>query len=296
MERNRKPRILHLARSSEFVAAGTAAGATVLALLLLAAPAALGATPHALKHTAPYKGSVWVPNFSIYTGGCGSAKVPHKPVWSGATGVATLAWSTQSKSCSSTIGNSHPNSYGSVNTEFDIGIPVHFSKSGNHIITANWTLSVSANQSLTPAGACPLPPGTNYVSCSAATNLNVFGYAYLDDVTNGSQVRTTALWNGINNNTNIQNYTYCYSGTCSYSYSISHGWNGAPLSGNSSFSWVMNASGYSAINSTHTYLLEVFFFSQGYSSENGYVGGLAGAQQDMATSGHGWKLNYLKVA
>jgi hypothetical protein len=271
-------------------------GMALLTALLLCVPSAVGVAPHALFIKAPYKGTLWVPYWSEYTGGCGSVKFANRPMWSGPTGIGSFAFTTSSRACSAKTGTNPVSSYGSVNAQFDLAIPVHFSKSGNHILTANWTLSIQTNQSISPAGACPLPPGVSYVSCSSGSDVMVYGYGFLRDLTNGSQVSPNSpAWSGISNTTSISNYTYCYSGSCSYSYSNYQGWYGGPLTGNDSWQWVMNASGYQSVNASHQYALDVYFWSNAYTSENNFVGGSALVQQNMATQGHGWKLNYLKI-
>jgi len=263
--------------------------------LMLGAPLAAGATPHFVLVSAPYKTSVWVPYWAVYTGGCGSAKVLSRPVWSGTTGIGSFAYTTQSKACHGTVGNIHPSSQGSVNVQFDFALPIHFSKGGGHIVTANWTLAIQTNQSISPAGSCLVPAGSTSIYCAASSGVNVYGYGYLRDLANGSTVPSSTYWGGISNSSYMQSNTYCYNGACYHGYGFSRSWNGGNLNGNTTFQWVMNASGYASINASHSYILAVYFWASGGTGEYNYGSGYATASQNMATNGNGWKLNFLKI-
>lgn len=285
----------HLLRIRRFGQLGGFTSAAAVSALLLVAPAGSGVAPHAVFLKAPYKTATWIPYWSVYTGGCGSAKILNRPAWSGATGIGSFAFTAQSKGCHQTIGNIHPSSQGSAGGQFDLALPVHFSKSGGHLVTVNWTLSLQTNQSISAAGTCVPPKASQNIYCSAASSINDYGYGYLRDLTNGSTVPSSNYWGGISNSSYMQSTVYCYQGTCGYGYALGRSWNGGNLNGNTTFQWVMNASGTSSINATHQYVLEIYFSAGGATGEYNYGSGYATASQNMATNGHGWKLNFIKI-
>jgi hypothetical protein len=275
--------------------AGVVAGVVFLMIL---APSGLGLSSHAVVVIkSPYAGTITVPLWSYSYGGCsGIAKLAKKPVWSNVTGIGEWSFTSQSKACTAKSGSGSVSSYSNINTQFDFGIPIHFAKGGNHTVTANWSLSVATQQVLSPAGACPTIPPYGNAYCSASSGLSMNGNAYLQDLTNNTIVYSSTYWAGLSNSTYQSNSTYCYSGSCSYSYSFSHSWNGVPLNGNSSFAWVIHAWGYQSVNASHPYALIVDLYAYGNSAEYGYLGGVASSSINMATAGHGWKLNSVKIA
>jgi hypothetical protein len=271
--------------------------AVTSAASLVLLPGAVGLpSPAGSIHAAPYRGSTWFGYYSDSWGGCsGTAKLVKKPFWSNATGIGGFAYATKATACTHPVASGGTVSYANANEQFVASIPIHVAKNGAHRITLNWTITISTSQSLSSSKCpTPVPPSTNSY-CSSSTYLFLYAYGYLRDLTNGSSVGSQNYWSGLYNDSNNQSSINCYSGACSYSFTYGRTYTGGPFHGNTSFGWLLNASGYQSLNASHRYVVIVDVYAQSYVGENGYLAGTAICDVNMATGGNGWKLNYLRI-
>ncbi|MCI4330823.1 MAG: hypothetical protein L3K19_03110 [Thermoplasmata archaeon] len=237
----------------------TSTTAFAVTLLLLVAPATLGA--HAVVLTAPYSGAKTTSSESLSVSGCAHAGVPTRGYFHGSTGIGGLrVWST-SQSCSAGYG------YGSTSsTSFISTVPVTLAHSKATVV-AVVLLRAWVAAHLTP-GTCTTGSG-NYSSCSESAYASLYGYVYLADMTSG------ATWYPANyllgTAQSIYQGYYCYLGNCS-SYTSNYT---VPFQTSSSTSLTINVTG---ATTTDSFALVVDFSSYADSYVSAYGATLSGAK------------------
>lgn len=294
----RRPRSSSVPLNSRRSLLASGAGATVVVALIALAPSGIASGTHGVWEKGPYRGTSWYSYTALYVGGCGSGRLVAKPHWNASSGLGTFSLNGTGRICGNqTVGGQVINNYADVNAQFRVAIPLHVKTSGAHLITANWTLTRSGTFLISSPSACLAPTKTStYWQCSMFDQLQVFGYANIQDLTNGSYVTTPSSWPGIYYDLYQTNGTSCYGVGCSgwYQYSVNFG--GWAVSGNTSFAWVFNASAQQSMNASHQYILNVVFYGDMNTGISGYAKGTVIGAYNMATLGNGWKLNYIHIS
>lgn len=284
--------------------------ASGVVLIMLLAPTTIGAVPHVVTIIAPYKGT-WSPYASEYGGGCGGARQVKSPYWSSSTGIGGFAMAASASKCAKSVGGIGTQSNEFASDSFTVSIPVKGFTSGNHTVTANWTMTVKAAESTIVKGTCPLPPASSsYTYSNCAVSADVYmGFSAccgnspsLVDLTTGVWQPMTNSWGGygnsIGNQTQMTNDTYCYSGSCYYT-NYSSGSSGG-FSGTYTSSFLWNASGQYALNASHHYVLVITLGAHldatVTSNPYGYPSAHVSAAFNVGSSGNSWKLNWITIA
>jgi hypothetical protein len=269
-----------------------------LAALLVASPGGAGVVP-SVTMVAPYGHTQFTPSVYLAGATCGFAKTLRAPVWNSGSGVVSLAVSTKAWSCSKVppLGQ-YSNEYSQA--QFGLNVPLRGVTTGPHNVTVNWTLRIAAAEALAVSGTCPLPPITGSYSasyCSASAFFSVNGYAYLQDLTNGSAVYPSNYWSGFYNLSSETNSTSCYS-TCYYSNSTS----GSPavFTSTINFQWLFPAVGRQSLNSHHRYIIALSFYGDCSAdvsgNPTGYPSAHATALVNFGTLSNSWQLNFVQIS
>jgi len=201
-------------------AVGTAGGVGVVAVLMVLSPLAAGA--HTYK--APYTGMVTSPYSYQAQSACGSTSISSPFNWSSTTGQASFAGKVTSKPCSSVVGSVGGDSYAYTSNEAQLALPLKMTN-GPHNVTVNWKLNPVITQTVTN-GTCSGSLSTpTYWYCDLYQYREVYVYAELYDLTNGSYVPMTCCnyyWENYNYSSNETEF-YNFSGTPSW-YNYSYGY------------------------------------------------------------------------
>ena len=280
-----------------------------VAVLMLLASSSVGARPHTLTISAPYKGSSWSPYAQTYGGGCGSAHQLKNPFWFKTTGVAGFGISASATKCPKTVGGIGTSANEGAADSFTLSIPLKGFPAGNHTVTANWTMNIQASESALVKGLCPPPPAKSYYTsstCSASAGVYMgfsspSGSPALVDLNTGVWLSMNNRWGGYGNSIGNQSYmynqTYCYSGSCSYS-NYSNGAAGG-FNGTQTYSFNWSATGSNALNTSHHYVIVITLGANLYadvtSDPLGYPTVHASAIFNLGSATNNWKLNFIQV-
>lgn len=187
-------------RSGRRLSLVTGATLSVVALMMMIAPTALGATFH-----APYTGLVTANDYASHYG-CASERGTLG--FALATGISSGSASASAKSCPKVLGQT--GAYSNANNEPSIDASVKVKlPTGVHHVAVNWAINAAIKGS-EAFGACPPPThfkdtytyhyGSYYSwdnstgasgYCSAETSVYGDLYAYLQDVTTGQTYNGT---------------------------------------------------------------------------------------------------------
>jgi hypothetical protein len=254
----------------------------VTALLFLA-PAAQAASAGASTITlrAPYAGVTTYTSTSTSSSGCGVAKIPHGPNFSGTTGKGGFSASARATSCDPLLGDS-----GASSVEMTVLVPVPV-YSGHDVIHASWTVGARVS-SLIGGANCNLSNST-YSYCYVDASASFGGYAYLVDLTNGSYWFGPTNWAGTFAESTL--YNYCYLGNCSLEYT-----GNTHVVVNTPVTWSFSARG---LNPNDSFALEFIFYGYVSVYDVVYQGTLSGASESasiaMAGNGLGATLNSITI-
>jgi len=287
---------------SRYAAAGGIAAAAVVAIMALSAVATAGvASPNV------FKGATWAPSFSKYLSGCGT-NVGILPHWSKLTGIAKFKDAASSMTCPASKGGSKTYSSSSASGYLTVMAPVKFpTGSGGVNVTWNLALASATSGGWIGSSACPTVVYTadynygytwyNYTSvsasCSATGSADIYGYAYVQNLSGGSGAYASNYWSGLYNTSGQYQYNSTYGATYSnssywaYNYSYSYAYNysyGSPgaLSGITMPTWFINGTFSSSSKYQVVTYLDVYAGSYVY----GYAHAKAAAMVNMATGGN----------
>lgn len=278
MERNDRihPSVAPIGRTKAYIAGGSGAALAVLAVLLIAAPAALGSVAPATTLKAPYKTATVVLTSPSSVAGCGSYTIIKGAFFNKTSGIGGFSSNSSTRSCSANTNNS-----ANGESKFQLNLPVHVTTTGTHNITAVWDTVAVGSENLT-AGTCAGSSSALYSGCTQFAKTYVYGYAFLLDKTSHKKV-ASSKWAG--NFAYSSSYTSCRYTNCS---TTGSGGSGATFGGSFFWAWYWNAT---KMNATHKYVLQMFIFG-GASVEllagggASLTGGSANAQLNSATGGN----------
>lgn len=193
---NRRPQ--KEAVGGRFMAAGSTAIATAVALLMVLPSASAGALP-SIVLKAPYKGTAQARGSYSAVSGCHTALGPSGG-WDARTGIMTGAASSSAKSCPHVVGESVAQRSSTVT----VTIPFKVSTTANHSVGVRVTVRAAATMAFAH-GRCPAllvhyppPPNSAY-------------YAYCETGDLAYWVLNQALVDLSNSSWAAYNYTYVYS-------------------------------------------------------------------------------------
>jgi len=267
-------------------AAGGIGAVAIVAIMALSSVASAG-----ISTPGVFKGAVWSPSNFIDVSGCAKAAgaLPH---WSKLTGDGKLASTASAATCSKARGGSTFSSYAETEPELTVKSPVKI-PSGTGGVNVTWNIVVAGSDSaaVTSAGACPVAYSYAYSInygytwfnysysdsyCSVESEIEMFGEAYVQNVTGGTQIYPNNYWDLFNTSgAYYSNYTdkgsysnssywasnYSYAYTSNYSYGPS-----GSISGTYNPTWFINSTfSHSAKYAVYTYIgAFVYVEVQGY--------------------------------
>jgi hypothetical protein len=251
-----------------------------VSLMMVLGPAMAGAVhPAVITVVAPYKGASTGYN-SWSVSGCGKAKITSPATFNLKTGAGGFSGSAAAKTCGKSFGGVGGSGYGSTSSEVQVAVKLPGHK-GTTAVAATVALAWAGSNALV-AGTCTTSATASYSSCYRSASVDLYGYAYVIDETNGTYSYATNYFPGAYNSS--YNDTYCYSGTC-YQYSY-----GTPGSFTNSMSFTWNFTVKSMVKS-HVYALWFYFAGYVYASASTYnavlTGASASASLNFATLGNG---------
>jgi len=254
-----------------------------------------------VAHPASFPGAYWAPYTYRDNGGCAPAHA-YPAHWAATTGHGSLKGSTSAKTCPAYRGGSTVDSDGYTSQELEVYAPASM-PSGVGGINVSWAINVAANQASGITGSLSCPSVTysynynygytwynytdTYADCEVSSSVEMYGYAYVYDMTTGSYFYSSNYWGGLYNETFQYNDTYSYSATYSnssywiynysygpYSYNYSSGSAGG-FTGSYAPQWFFNGT----FSSTDSY--QVITYIDAYQSS--YVYGYAGSGHASTT-------------
>ena len=214
--------------------------ATIAMLLLQAA----GASATTLR--APFtSATVTLTNPASHTG-AGKTVLVTGAFFNKTTGIGGF-----SDNASSTWRNTTSNNSALATGRIVVSIPIHAPSTGSHSISIVWTTIALGSVNLT-VGTCRGSSTIATSSCTRFVQAFVFGFAVLQDKTNGSSVRVQN-WPG--NSTSVWSNTTCSFLHCTTKASVAH--TGALHTGKAFWAWDFTSV---PMNATHTYVLQMTLF------------------------------------
>jgi len=267
--------------------AGALGAAAVVAIMALSAVASAGvATPSA------FLGAVWAPNTYKATSACATATIS-APHWAKLTGVGKLASSAKASTCPKSKGGTAFQSYADTQGGLTIHAPVKI-PTGTGGVNVTWAVVASGALSATyTTGPCPVTYSYSYhynygytwfnysysySYCSVEATAQIYGEAYVYDMTTGATTYPTNYWSAYNSS-GIYNYSYKDTGnysnssywTSNYTYSGSYNYSygpGGAIAWTASPTWFINGT----FTHSHRYLVETYIYLYTYATAEGYVG------------------------
>lgn len=265
---------------STFLSAGLVGVAALLLLAPIAGAAASGATVTTLK--APFTGATTYPSSSLSSAGCAAAKMPHAPYFKTTTGIGGFSLRASAHACSGLFGDS-ASAFASETVL--LPLPVH---QGTNVIHAKWTVNATLGSHLGNS-VCTLL-NTTFSYCYSAADAQLYGYAYLIDMSNSSTWFGTTSWTGASASSTI--YDSCDLGNCTSNVtgSMQFGLH------NKGVTWTIHAGG---LLTSHAYVLEIAWYSDAEAYDYAYDATLTGAAEygflTAAGPGFGVTLDWVTI-
>ncbi|MCI4373797.1 MAG: hypothetical protein L3K02_09195 [Thermoplasmata archaeon] len=247
---------------------GATCGIVGVALLLLLSPAAqaTSAGPAHITIKAPYTGSTGYRSSSSSSAGCGSGTIVRAPFFHPKAGGVGFSVRAHASACPPSYGDS-----GGASASELVTVPIP-ATTGNNIVHAKWSIDASLRSTI-GAATCLLT-NASYSDCYSTGYANLYGYAYLVDMTNGTYYVPDNYWAGAYAESSF--YAYCYAGNCSSAVT-----GNAHVALASSFDWTFHAHGLVA---SHSYVLEFSWYADAYAYDYTYLATLTGASESAAVA------------
>ncbi|MCI4366997.1 MAG: hypothetical protein L3K08_04515 [Thermoplasmata archaeon] len=263
-------------RLRRYARATAGLGAIGAVLIMILSPlAAAGAAHPAASKTS------WVPNYGWSSSGCGKVVSP-KPIFKPGTLVGKWSGSASASSCSKPVSGIGTSSYDSASGGMEVFLPVTLSGATSGVnVTWNLLVAYDTKAATFNAASCPLVRSGNYSyyytylsswvnttdwysDCSASASADIYGSAYIYDVTSGASYYPSNYWSGAyksydaynDSSASLTTYSNPADWANNYSYSSSYGYrNGGAGSGvigaSNSPTWFIN----STFSSTDRYVV-----------------------------------------
>jgi hypothetical protein len=254
-----------------------------------------------------FKGAVWAPYLEKVVNGCASV-TSADPHWTKLTGAGKWQATTAAAVCSKARGGNTFESYSTAESELEVLSPIKL-PSGTGGVNVTWNLVAAGSNSAGVVGTLKCPYtyynySYNYgytwynfseviSECFAEGLMEVFGSAWVNDLTTNTQSNPTNYWTGVVNVSGVYNETIAYKANYSnssywasnYSYSYISNYSFAP---SNSFAtswtptWFVNGTFLHSNRYTVESYIEVIIASDAY----GYVNSHATSKVNMATGGN----------
>jgi hypothetical protein len=287
-------------------------------LFLIGPLAGAGALPRVVVLSAPYKGSLASPGYSLSVNGCASAKVTALPQWNASTGDLRTSDAARAKACQKAFGSAAADSFGQAGSAVDLGVPFRVASNGSHSISSSWTFTTAATRTAT-IGGCP-PKRVNFHpglyssttgQCSDGTTLYLYISSRVVDLNNASWYQYNGSGVQMYNESGWLNYTDCYNygtptcynttGPFSYAFSSflnTQGFSASAWSGSVGATFWTNGT---SMRAGHHYalLVTVSFFVEAFAIAYGLTTpwvASASASLNMATLGNAARLNSISIS
>lgn len=239
----------------------------------------------AANTVAPFKGTVYLSLGFGALGGCASAKVSTKSFFSLHTGKGGFAGVVSARTC----GSGYNTDSGDVSSGFHAYLDAPFHR-GPTTVYLNGTFAMKGTLRDVP-GKCTIYATSNFAACESSAEVYVYGYAYWQDLTTGSQAFMGQL--GGSAFYLVDNSTFCETSWNGTSFSNSSSGTPGPISASGAFSVAYTLT--TTMVKTHQYvvfveLVEYTDAQVSYSHNGGflsYSGASASSMVNFASGGNG---------
>jgi hypothetical protein len=277
-------------------ALGAASTMAAISALMLLAPISSAATA-SVVFTHPFKHLGAQVSFGISHGACGKAHQIKSPVWSNSLGAFLAGGNAAAPVCKPSASQNFAN----WNSQVYLTMLLHPKANTSKTIVTTWTITMNSTIMAVPYTSCVLNYAVQFSTCAVEAFVEVFGYSYLYDQSNGSYFNFGSFAQ-MSNDTYAQNYSsnYCYGGTCyHYGGNNSNGASGT-FTGTTTFNSTISATGAYSLTKGDTYQLSIVLFAYAYATAytmnaKATGGGGAAASLNIGTHGNGALLSSIAI-